>query len=73
MKDLFMDPYHFGKLYPDPHQSGKPDPDPHQKEKQDPDSHQSEKQFGSASSVKVKPLFGHFWALEGPNLGKSEW
>jgi hypothetical protein len=41
------------------------DPGPHQSEKQDqdPDSHQSEN---------VEALEGHFRALEGPNLGKSE-
>jgi hypothetical protein len=63
-----MDPHHFGKLDPDPdpHQNVKldPDPDPHQKEKQEPDPHQSEK---------MEAREGHFGALEGPNLEKSEW
>jgi hypothetical protein len=56
------DPHHFGKL--DLHQSGKldPDPDPHQSER-NPDPHQSEK---------VEILEGHFSALEGLSLGKSE-
>ncbi len=58
-----MDPHHNGKLDPDPHQSRRLDPDPHQSEKQDPDPHQSEK---------VEALGGHFYALEGPNLKKSE-
>ncbi len=53
--------HHFGKRDPDQHQSGKLDPDLHQ---QDPDPHQSEN---------VEVLEGHFAALEGPNLEKSEW
>jgi hypothetical protein len=42
------------------------DPDPHQRGKLDlnTDSHQSEK---------VEAVEGHFGALEGPNLEKSEW
>jgi hypothetical protein len=51
-----------------PHQSGKldQDSDPHQNVKQDPNPnpHQSEK---------VEAFEGHFGALEGPNLGRSEW
>ncbi len=43
-----------------------PDLDPHHSEKQDldPDPHQSEK---------LEALEGHFGALKGPNLEKSEW
>ncbi len=48
----------------EPQHFGNLDPDPHRSEKQDPDPHQSEK---------VEALEGHFEALEGPNLGKSEW
>jgi hypothetical protein len=59
-----MDPHHFGKLDPDPHKSENLDPGPHQIEKQDPDLHQSEN---------VEALEAHFGALEGQNLGKSEW
>jgi hypothetical protein len=42
------------------------DPDPHQRGKldPDPDPHQSEKE---------EALQDHFGALEGTNLGKSEW
>ncbi len=50
-----------------PHQSGKldQDSDPQSvKQDPDPDPHQSEK---------VEAYEGHFGALEGPNLGKSEW
>ncbi len=51
---------------PGQHQSVKLDPDP--------DSHQSEKQIRNRINIKVKrSLKGHFGALEGPNLGKSEW
>ncbi len=51
------------KLDPDPHQSGKLDPYPHESEKHDPDQQQSKE---------VEALEGHFRAMEGPNLGKSE-
>jgi hypothetical protein len=63
---IIADPHRFGKLDPDPHNSGKlyPDPDPHQSEQLDPDPHQSEKE---------EALEGHFGALEGQNLEKSEW
>jgi hypothetical protein len=57
-----MDP--LGKLEPDPHQSGMLDPGPHRSEKQDPEPHQSKN---------VEASEGHFEALEGLNLGKSEW
>ncbi len=43
---------------PDTHHSGKLDPDP------DPDPHRSEK---------MEALEGHFRALKGPNLERSEW
>ncbi len=49
---------------PDPYHFGKLDQDPHQNGRLDPDPHRSEK---------VEALQGHFGALEGPNLGKSEW
>jgi hypothetical protein len=48
----------------DPDHFGKLDPDPHESGKLDPDPHQSEK---------VEGLEGHFCALEGSNLEKSEW
>jgi|688.fasta_scaffold793032_1 hypothetical protein len=49
----------------DPHLFGKldQDPDRHQNEKQDLHPHHSEK-------VEAE---GNFGAMEGPNLGKSEW
>jgi hypothetical protein len=61
--DPDLDPHNFGKLDPDPHQSSKMHP--HQSEQPDPDPHQSNK-------VKVLHVEGHFEALEGPNMGKSE-
>ncbi len=74
------DPDHFGKLdpVPDPYlrQSGKLDPDPHQRGKPDPDQYQSEKQNPvriNQWKTEVEDLEGHFGALEGPYLGKSEW
>jgi hypothetical protein len=48
----------------DLHHFGRLDPDPRQSEKQDLDPHQSEK---------LEALEGHFGALEGLNLEKSEW
>ncbi len=47
----------------DPLHFGTLDPDPHQRGKLDPVPHHSEK---------VEALEGHFGALEGQNLGKSE-
>jgi hypothetical protein len=47
----------------DPHHSGKLDPDPRRREKQDLNLHQINK---------VEALGGHFGALEGSSLGKSE-
>jgi hypothetical protein len=52
------DPHHFGKL--------DLDPDPHQSGKLDPDP-------GPHQSEKMEALEGHFGALEGPYLEKSEW